>query len=43
MKTTFITTVKNEEKTIVPLLYSLFRQSVLPDEIIIVDGGSLDN
>lgn len=41
-KTTFITTVLNEEKTIERLLESLFQQSQLPHEIIIVDGGSTD-
>ncbi len=42
-KVTFICTVFNEEKTITNLLDSLFSQSLLPDEIIIVDGGSTDN
>ncbi len=42
MKISFITTVYNEEKTIDSLLKSLFSQSKLPDEIIIVDGGSKD-
>lgn len=41
-KISFITTVFNEEKTIVPFLDSLFSQTRLPDEIIIVDGGSSD-
>lgn len=39
---TVITTVKNEQATIVPLLESLTRQTRLPDEVIIVDGGSTD-
>jgi len=43
LKTAFITTVRNEEKTIIPFLESLFAQSVMPSEIIIVDGGSTDN
>ncbi|HXT84033.1 MAG TPA: glycosyltransferase, partial [Verrucomicrobiae bacterium] len=43
MKISFITTVYNEEKTIDKLLNSLFRQSKMPEEIIIVDGGSSDN
>jgi glycosyltransferase involved in cell wall biosynthesis len=42
MKTTFITTVFNEEKTIEKFLDSLYEQSVLPDEISIVDAGSKD-
>ena len=42
MKTSFITTVLNEEKTIGDLLDSLSQQSKKPDEIIIVDGGSTD-
>jgi glycosyltransferase involved in cell wall biosynthesis len=43
MKVSFIATVYNEELTIKKLLESLFSQSRLPDEIIIVDGGSTDN
>lgn len=43
MKTSFICTVLNEEKTIDDFLHSVFNQSKLPDEIIIVDGGSTDN
>lgn len=42
MKTTFITTVLNEEKTILPFLDSLFNQTIMPGEIVIVDGGSTD-
>lgn len=42
MKITFITTVFNEEGTIIKLLESLTNQSHSPDEIIIVDGGSTD-
>lgn len=42
MKITFITTVYNEEFTINQFLDSLFKQTKLPDEIIIVDGGSTD-
>ena len=41
-KTTLIITVLNEEKTIRPFLVSVFKQTKLPDEIIIVDGGSTD-
>jgi glycosyltransferase involved in cell wall biosynthesis len=43
MKVTFIATVYNEELTIKPFLDSLFSQSRISDEIIIVDGGSTDN
>lgn len=43
MKTSLICTVLNEEKTINKFLQSIFLQSELPDEIIIVDGGSVDN
>src|SRR4051812_9310190 len=42
MKTSFITTVFNEEETITKFLDSLLTQSKLPDEICIVDGGSSD-
>src|SRR5690242_1185850 len=43
MKTSFITTVYNEESTIKHFLKSLLDQTVLPDEIIIVDANSSDN
>ena len=43
IKTSFITTVFNEQDSINEFLESIFSQSVLPDEIIIVDGGSTDN
>ncbi len=43
MKISFITTVFNEEKNIDNFLKSIFSQTKLPDEIIIVDGGSQDN
>jgi glycosyltransferase involved in cell wall biosynthesis len=43
MDTTFIATVLNEENTVEQLLKSLKRQTVLPREIIISDGGSSDN
>src|SRR3989344_4126472 len=43
MKVSFITTIYNEEKTVSALLESLLKESKLPDEIIIVDGGSTDN
>lgn len=34
--------VRNEERTIQALLKSLFAQTRLPDEVITVDGGSID-
>src|SRR3990172_12659596 len=43
MKVSFVTTVCNEEKTIGNLIDSLFKLIKIPDEIIIVDGGSVDN
>jgi len=42
MKVSFITTVLNEELSIKLLLKSLISQTIIPDEIIIVDGGSKD-
>lgn len=42
MKTTLVTTILNEEKTIKGFLKSISHQSILPDEVIIVDGGSTD-
>jgi len=42
MRTTLILTVLNEESTISKFLDSLNRQSSIPDEIIITDGGSTD-
>lgn len=42
LNATFIATVFNEEATIDSLLISLISQSYVPDEIIIVDGGSTD-
>jgi len=38
-----IVTVLNEAETILPLLDSLLRQTFPADEVIIVDGGSVDN
>lgn len=35
-------TVLNEEKTIKDLIDSILRQSYLPDEVVVVDGGSQD-
>ena len=43
MKVSFITTVFNEENSISVFLDSLFSQTVLPFEIIIVDAGSTDD
>lgn len=43
MKTSFVATVLNEEKTVGELLRALLGQSRKPDEIIIVDGGSTDS
>lgn len=42
IKIAFIATVYNEEKSIKEFLHSLFIQSRLPDEIVLVDGGSSD-
>lgn len=42
MKVSFICTVLNEEGTIERLLRSLLKQSRLPDEVVICDGGSKD-
>ncbi len=43
MKTSLCLTLLNEEKSIAALLTSIYQQTKLPDEIIIVDGGSKDN
>ena len=37
-----VTTFKNEENSISVFIESILNQSVLPDEIILVDGGSTD-
>lgn len=42
MRVSFVATVYNEEKTVGKLLDSLFKQTKMPDEIVIVDGGSSD-
>lgn len=42
MKTSLVITIKNEEKTLSALLISILNQSLLPGEVIIVDGGSQD-
>lgn len=43
MKVSFIATVYNEEDNIQALLQSLYSQTLTPAEIIITDGGSIDN
>jgi len=42
IKFSLITTVKNEEKNILNFLSSFNNQTLKPDEIVIVDGGSTD-
>ncbi len=42
IKASLVITVLNEEQTIDRLLLSIFNQTRLPDEIVIVDGGSRD-
>ncbi len=42
-KVTLITTVKNEEAAIDMFFESIGKQTRLPDEIVVVDGGSTDN
>lgn len=42
MGISLITTVKNEEHSISAFLSSICRQTRLPDEVVIVDGGSTD-
>lgn len=42
MKVTLITTVKNEEESIGLFLDSIKKQTRMPDEVIVVDGGSTD-
>ncbi|MBM3709909.1 MAG: glycosyltransferase [Actinobacteria bacterium] len=39
----FITTVFNEEKSVLLFLESLVSQTLMPEEIVVVDGGSSDN
>lgn len=43
VKISLITTVLNESENIEEFLQSILSQSVLPDEFIIVDGGSVDS
>jgi glycosyltransferase involved in cell wall biosynthesis len=40
---TFISTVFNESGALIPFLASLVKQTALPSEIILVDGGSTDD
>ena len=42
LKTSLICTVLNEEKTVGGLIDSISKQSVLPSEVIVIDGGSRD-
>jgi glycosyltransferase involved in cell wall biosynthesis len=43
LKISLVCTIFNEEKTITHFLESVDKQSLFPDEIIIVDGGSTDD
>lgn len=43
MKITVISTLLNEERGVDFLMQSLFNQKRMPEEIIVVDGGSTDN
>jgi glycosyltransferase involved in cell wall biosynthesis len=43
MKVSLIATVRNEHATIEALLTSIAAQSLLPDQVVIADGGSSDN
>jgi glycosyltransferase involved in cell wall biosynthesis len=43
MKISLIITLKNEKETILELLNSILNQSKKPDELVIVDAGSIDN
>jgi glycosyltransferase involved in cell wall biosynthesis len=43
MGISLIITIKNEENSIYQLMDSILKQNRIPDEIIIVDGGSTDN
>lgn len=43
MKLSLIVTVYNEENSISDFINSVIKQTILPSELIIVDGGSTDN
>ncbi len=43
VRATLICTIFNEEKNIESFIKSIAKQTVIPNEIIIVDGGSKDN
>ena len=43
MKVSLIVTVKNEGENLRVLLDSILNQTMLPDEVVISDGGSTDN
>tara|TARA_A100001011_G_C14297075_1_gene838948 strand:+ start:1553 stop:2407 length:855 start_codon:yes stop_codon:yes gene_type:complete len=43
LKTLIITPACNEEEHLEPLIHSMIKQSILPEQWIIVDDGSLDN
>ncbi len=43
MKVSLISTVKNEGENLRTLLDSILDQTMLPDEVVICDGGSTDN
>ncbi|MBR9680011.1 MAG: glycosyltransferase [Candidatus Altiarchaeota archaeon] len=43
MKIAVISTIKNEESLLRPMLDSILNQSLKPTELIIVDGGSTDS
>ncbi|MFN2135175.1 MAG: glycosyltransferase [Candidatus Promineifilaceae bacterium] len=43
MKTSIISTVKDEGENLRALLDSILNQTQLPDEVVICDGGSTDN
>ncbi|MCX6784034.1 MAG: glycosyltransferase [candidate division WWE3 bacterium] len=42
MKVSIISTVLNEDKYLFDFLDSLFSQTLVPDEVVICDGGSID-
>ncbi|MBU2051863.1 glycosyltransferase, partial [Patescibacteria group bacterium] len=42
MKASLIITTLNEAETIKPLLESIANQTLIPDEVIIIDAGSND-